>query len=147
MEHNFEREFKNEGIVLGYRYDPSPICVPDGTPAPEDTVMTYKQTARPGSRAPHAPLADGRSTLDLFGRGFVLLRMGDDAPPADALVAAARARGVPFAVETIADPNVRVLYEQPLAIVRPDGHVAWRGSSVPDNQLDIIDTIRGARMQ
>ncbi len=31
---------------------------------------TYVPTARPGHRAPHALLADGRSTLDLFGRGF-----------------------------------------------------------------------------
>ena len=36
--------------------------------------MTYTQTARPGSRAPHAWLSPGRSTLDLFGRSFVLLR-------------------------------------------------------------------------
>ena len=32
---------------------------------------TYTQTARPGARAPHVWLPDGRSTLDLFGRGFV----------------------------------------------------------------------------
>ena len=38
----------------------------------------------PGGRAPHAWLADGRSTLDLFGRGFTLLRFAD-APDAGAL--------------------------------------------------------------
>jgi hypothetical protein len=32
---------------------------------------------RPGSRAPHVAIGDG-STLDLFGRGFVLLRAGAD---------------------------------------------------------------------
>lgn len=146
VEHQFEREFKNEGIVMGYRYDPSPIVVPDGTPAPPDTPMTYTQTARPGSRAPHATLADGRSTLDLFGRGFALLRMGPEAPSVDAFVDAARARKVPLTVTAIPEPAVRALYEQPLAIVRPDGHVAWRGAVVPADPLAVIDTIRGARM-
>ena len=63
------------GVHLGYRYDNSPICWPDGTPAPPDDSRAYTQTARPGHRAPHVWLADGRSTLDLFGRGFVLLRL------------------------------------------------------------------------
>ena len=69
------------GIQLGYRYEHSPICIPDGTPAPPDETATYTPTARPGHRAPHAWLAPGRSTLDLFGRGFALLRFGK-APPA-----------------------------------------------------------------
>ena len=32
---------------------------------------------RPGARAPHAWLAEGSSTLDLFGRSFVLLQQDD----------------------------------------------------------------------
>ena len=32
-----------------------------------------KALGQPGSRAPHVELAPGRSTLDLFGLGFVLL--------------------------------------------------------------------------
>ncbi|MSQ72089.1 MAG: 2-polyprenyl-6-methoxyphenol hydroxylase [Betaproteobacteria bacterium] len=140
----FEREYRNEGIVLGYRYDPSPLCVPDGTPPPEDTVTSYTQTARPGSRAPHALLADGRSTLDLFGASFVLLRLGAAAPPVEPLVNAARARKMPLAVVPIAEQHVLALYEQPLVLVRPDGHVAWRGAAVPANPQTIIDTARGA---
>ena len=53
-------------------------------------TSTYTQTARPGARAPHVWLADGRSTLDLFGRGFVLLRLGGDAPAGEGLQRAAR---------------------------------------------------------
>ncbi len=62
---------------LGYRYADSPIIVPDGPlpPEPEDS-RHYTQTSHPGCRAPHAWLADGRSTLDLFGRNFTLLRFG-----------------------------------------------------------------------
>ena len=72
-------EWFANGVMLGYRYDNSPIVWPDGTPAPPDLSHPYTQTARPGARAPHVLLGDGRSTLDLFGRGFVLLRLGADA--------------------------------------------------------------------
>lgn len=70
------REWNTLGIHLGYVYHGSDLICPDGTSAPPDDVMTYTQTARPGARAPHVWLSDGRSTLDLFGRGFTLLRLG-----------------------------------------------------------------------
>ena len=49
---------------------------PTARPRRPTRCRDYVPTARPGSRAPHAWLPDGRSTLDLFGRGFVLLRFG-----------------------------------------------------------------------
>src|SRR5262245_37589588 len=70
LESNVKRQFDVEGVALGYRYDASPIIWSDGTPPPPDQVQVYTPTARPGSRAPHAWLEDGRSTLDLFGNGF-----------------------------------------------------------------------------
>ncbi len=139
------KQFLSEGIALGYRYDSSPLVAPDGTPAPEDSVSTYVQTARPGSRAPHALLADGRSTLDLFGRGFTLLCFGAHAAAqAGGLVAAARRRGMPLAVERIDQPEIAELYEARFALVRPDGHVAWRGMSPPENAAVLVDRMRGA---
>jgi 2-polyprenyl-6-methoxyphenol hydroxylase-like FAD-dependent oxidoreductase len=137
------KTFISDGIALGYRYE-SPIVVPDGTPAPRDSVMEYAQTSRPGSRAPHAWISEGKSTLDLFGRGFVLMRTGADAPDPAALVDAAKSRGVPLEVVSVADPEIARIYERPLVLVRPDGHVAWRGTAVPENPLAVIDTIRGA---
>jgi 2-polyprenyl-6-methoxyphenol hydroxylase-like FAD-dependent oxidoreductase len=89
-------EWFANGVMLGYRYDNSPIVVPDGTPVPPDEVATYTQTARPGARAPHVWLADGRSTLDLYGRGFVLLRLDPDAPAGSRIERAAARRNVPF---------------------------------------------------
>ena len=71
----------------------------DGTPAPPLETASYTQTARPGARAPHAWLPDGRSTLDLFGRGFALLRLGADAPDAREHAAPRRPQaGVPLDV-------------------------------------------------
>lgn len=137
-------EWETLGIHLGYRYENSPICVADGTPADEDSPRYYKPTTRPGHRAPHAWLADGRSTLDLFGRGFVLLRLDPAAPDVDAFRAAAQARGVPLKVEDIDDAQVRALYERRLVLVRPDGHVAWRGDDLPRDAGEILDVVRGA---
>ena len=59
-----KQEWFTLGIHLGYWYENSPVIVPDGTPPPPDEVMTYTQTARPGSRAPHVWLFPGKSTLD-----------------------------------------------------------------------------------
>ena len=35
-------------------------------------------------------------------------------------------------------------YEKKLVLVRPDGHVAWRGDGEPEAPLTMIDTVRGA---
>ncbi len=132
------------GLQMGYRYDDSPICMPDGSPATPDDYGTYVPSARPGGRAPHAWLSDGRSTLDLFGNGFVLLQFpAEQSNGIAALQEAARKHGVPLSVVIIEDTAIAKLYEQPLVLVRPDGHVSWRGSQVDDAEL-IINTVRGA---
>jgi 2-polyprenyl-6-methoxyphenol hydroxylase-like FAD-dependent oxidoreductase len=133
------------GIHLGYRYDSSPIIWPDGTPAPPLEVATYSQAARPGARAPHAWLPDGRSTLDLFGRGFVLLRLGAEAPSGERIRAAAAAANVPLDLVHLDTPEVTALYQKRLVLVRPDGHVAWRADTEPADAHALIDVVRGAK--
>ena len=141
---SLRREFETEGVQLGYRYDPSPICIADGTPPPPDEPMTYVPTARPGSRAPHVWLADGRSTLDLFGRGFTLLCLGRGPPDPATLRRAAAARGVPLDVVRIDERPVVDSYGEALVLVRPDGHVAWRGAAAPEDAIRVVDVARGA---
>jgi 2-polyprenyl-6-methoxyphenol hydroxylase-like FAD-dependent oxidoreductase len=138
------REWFTLGMHLGYRYENSPICWPDGTGAPPDEPGTYVPTARPGHRAPHAWLADGRSTLDLFGSVFTLLGLGVDAAAAAPILAAAGERGVPMQFVPLDEPHVLGLYERALVLVRPDGHVAWRADRAPADPLALIDRIRGA---
>ena len=136
-------EWFANGIMLGYRYDNSPLIWSDGTPAPPDVSHPYSQTARPGARAPHVWLDDGRSTLDLYGRGFVLLKLGS-APPSTANIEnAAAERHVPLSVHAIADDKVLKAYERRLVLVRPDGHVAWRADGEPADAMALIDTVRG----
>jgi 2-polyprenyl-6-methoxyphenol hydroxylase-like FAD-dependent oxidoreductase len=138
------RRHGHDGLALGYRYDPSPICLADDGAAPADDTSRYVPSAHAGFRAPHAWLADGRSTIDLYGRGFVLLRLGGDAPDVGPLARAAAARGVPFEVVDLAEDEVREVYGRSLVLVRPDGHVAWRGDAPPEDPLALIDTVRGA---
>ncbi len=57
---------------------------------------------------------------------------------------AARHRGVPIAVVELAEDDVRDICQRRLVLVRPDGHVAWRGDALPDDPLGVIDTVRGA---
>lgn len=137
-------EWRTLGIHLGYIYEGSPIVVADGAPMPSREPSVYDQTSRPGSRAPHVWLQDGRSTLDYFGRGFVLLRLGADAPDAVEFERAAKAAGVPLSVVSVEEPDVIKAYERKLVLVRPDGHSAWRGDAMPQDPGAIIEIVRGA---
>lgn len=138
------KEFQHDsaGIELGYRYENSPICIADGTPPPPLDHGHYVPSTWPGSRAPHVWLKDGRSTLDLFGKGFVLVAFTEG--PTSSFTDAAQRAGVPLEVIGMDDKQVREIYERNFVLVRPDGHVAWRGNAIPGNTNEIIDKVRGA---
>ena len=142
-----EKSWHPVGVHLGYIYNPSPIVVPDGTPQPPDDTFGYRPTAFPGARAPHVWLAhdlskQDKSILDLFGDGFVLLKFAD--APSAAIERAAAHRGVPLAVHRISNHEAVALYGRRLVLVRPDGHVAWRGDKEPHDAIALIDAVRGA---
>jgi 2-polyprenyl-6-methoxyphenol hydroxylase-like FAD-dependent oxidoreductase len=137
------RKFITDGIALGYRYEPSPICWGDPSPAPPLTISEYHPTTYPGSRAPHAWLSPGVSTIDAFGRGFTLLRFGGDAPDPAAIERAFAERRVPLNIMTIVDPAIGALYARRLVLVRPDGHVAWRSDGPPAEPRDLVERVRG----
>ena len=136
-------EWESLGVSLGYRYSDSPICVPDGTPEPTDDPIVYVPTSRPGSRAPHAWLDDGRSTLDLFLDSFTLVRLRDDAD-VEPLVDTAGRRGIPLDVVDIRQDDIAQLYDRALILVRPDGHVAWRSDTVDLDADKLLDIVCGA---
>jgi 2-polyprenyl-6-methoxyphenol hydroxylase-like FAD-dependent oxidoreductase len=135
--------WQTPGLQIGYRYEDSPICMPDGGAPCPDSPQDFVPSTRPGSRAPHAWLSVGRSTLDLYGRGFVLLCFGGNAPDVGAIQSAAAARGVPLEIVTLRDPAVMELYERRLVLVRPDGHVAWRANGAPRDSVALIEKVRG----
>jgi 2-polyprenyl-6-methoxyphenol hydroxylase-like FAD-dependent oxidoreductase len=139
------REFKTLGIVLGMRYEDSPIVVADGSEPPVDHFMLYVPSAHPGCLAPHLWLADGSSLYDHFGEGFTLLVTGGNVKAADALLAAAAKRNVPVKVLALPDKRLRSRYEAAFALIRPDQHVAWRGDGFPADCDALIARITGAR--
>ena len=138
-----DREFHSLGIVLGYQYDASPVIVDDGTP-PLSEGQDYEPTARPGARLPHLWLPDGASLYDRLGNGLSLLRLRDDADVAP-FIESATARRVPLTVVELRGEKLEERYGASLFLVRPDQHVAWRGSFVDRATAGtIIDRVRGA---
>ncbi len=139
------REFKTLGLVLGCRYAGSPLIVDDGSAPPVSDSVLYVPSAHPGCLAPHLWLADGSSLYDHFGAGFSLLvtEDGHEAAAGAFRDAAAQVR-MPLHVVRPRDPRLRARYEAPLALVRPDQHVAWRGSEAPADAAALLDVVRGA---
>jgi hypothetical protein len=88
-------------------------------------------------------LRPGVSTLDLFGRGFVLLCF-DDSDRLDGVERAFAERRVPLDVARCENQEIAQLYRFPFVLVRPDGHVAWRGDQMPDDPRQLADVVRGA---
>jgi FAD-dependent monooxygenase len=43
----------------------------------------------------------------------------------------------------VANARAREIYERDLVLVRPDGHVAWRGDVPPDDAGPLFDLVTG----
>ncbi|WP_086381296.1 FAD-dependent monooxygenase [Caballeronia sordidicola] len=125
-------EFVIPGVHLGTRYESSPLVAAEPGPVPVDTANLYVPTARPGHRAPHAWLADGRSLYDRFGPSFTLLCTAHHGINASRHQALERAASIlpHLAVLNIDDPVVADLYKAAFVLIRPDQHVAWRGEEL-----------------
>jgi 2-polyprenyl-6-methoxyphenol hydroxylase-like FAD-dependent oxidoreductase len=125
-------EFFALGVVLGYRYENSPIVVDDGTGEAWTRSHDYTPSAVPGCLAPHRWLEDGRSLYDLFGAGFTLLVLGDtEGGDIEAARREAAATATPLKIVRVIDPSLVELYGATRALIRPDQHVAWRGDAWP----------------
>lgn len=106
-------------VAMGYQYRSSAVLGATGDTTP---VLPADLDGSPGTRAPHAELGDGRSTIDLYGRGFVLLAGPDGRDwlqAAESLGIKAQRLGGDAATAHGIDPAGALL-------VRPDGFVAWR---------------------
>ncbi len=131
------------GLNFGYYYDRSPIIAYDGEMAPPYTMYDFTQSTVPGCRVPHLWLRDGRSLYDALDRWFTLLRFDRSAETARLAEAATKA-GVPMTVLDVDAEGADTLFPHKLLLARPDQHVAWRGDSVPDDAMALVDKLRGA---
>ncbi|WBO68464.1 hypothetical protein [Streptomyces camelliae] len=146
--HGFSAE---GGVLCGSgattRAAPVPAAAhPSAPDAVEDPDADWRPGSEPGHRAAHAWWDAGTSTLDLFGHGFALLRFGEHGQLTGVERAFAE-RGVPLAALRGADREVAELYERSFVLVRPDGHVAWRGDELPRDPGVLTDTVRGDRAE
>jgi 2-polyprenyl-6-methoxyphenol hydroxylase-like FAD-dependent oxidoreductase len=139
------REFRTLGIVLGSRYEQSPIIVPDGSEPPPEHFMLYVPSAHPGCLAPHLWLRDGSSLYDHFGVGFTLLATAGEAGQASDFAAVAEAMGIPLTVLAPGDRRLPARYGARFALIRPDQHVAWRGDALPADAASLLAHITGRR--
>jgi 2,4-dichlorophenol 6-monooxygenase len=152
------REFQHADIDLGFEYADSPGVVPDGSEAPpRDPVgHEYVQVARPGHRMPHAWLErDGERipTHDLVDPGaFLLLAGADGLPWRDAAERLSKQLEVPVHTYLVGPDGDLVdaegVWEElrghapdGAILVRPDGHVAFRATSISG---DVENELRGA---
>ncbi|WP_259460699.1 FAD-dependent monooxygenase [Paraburkholderia sp. BL23I1N1] len=138
------REFATLGVVLGYRYEESPVIVPDGTPPPVRDFVNYVPTSRPGHLAPHAWLHDGRSLYDCFGAGLTLLASREVAAPVLAeAMRQAQACGIPLTVIRPEEGGVAAMYPCAFTLIRPDQHVAWRSDVWPADGATLLRQLTG----
>ncbi|SEF34067.1 2-polyprenyl-6-methoxyphenol hydroxylase [Amycolatopsis pretoriensis] len=114
-------------VHLGYRYDSAAVLgARPGLPSTEDVVLD----GTPGSRVPHAWLADDLSTLDLVGRRLTLF-MGPGEPPAG-----------DFDIHVVEDEawlRDTGIADGGAVLVRPDHFIAWRGR--PDELAGVVDRV------
>ncbi|WP_419961818.1 FAD-dependent monooxygenase [Psychrobacillus sp. BM2] len=135
-------EFHSLGLVLGYRYDKSPIIIDDSSNWPPYEVVQYHPTAHPGAKLPHVWLDSGHSLYDELGSCYTLLRL-DAKQNVDSLVKVAEEKNIPLKIVTLNRPDLINVYERSLILVRPDQHVAWRGNVLPEDVSSLINTVCG----
>jgi hypothetical protein len=141
-------------VELGYRYRSPGIDVEAGDDALWEDPRS--PSGRPGFRAPHATVvANGAecSTLDLFGRDFVVVAGSAGEAWCDAARAAGEVLGV--GVDTyrvgaeIAGAELEELFgtgADGASLVRPDGFVAWRTPAPADDTDDVLTRAIGAAL-
>jgi len=163
--HEFERRIPGQarhyrfaGLDLGFVYEQGAV-IPDGTkrPVAEDPVIDYRPTTWPGSRLPHFTGQHGDTTISvhdaLLPDGFTLL-VGPHAAPAwrqavRQAAATLRMRVACLVIGHGPDADFRdtgsvwsslcEVGRDGAVLVRPDGHVAWRITGLPEDPRAALD--------
>lgn len=140
----------DQAMAFGYLYRSGAVLGADDSLPP--ALRPEQWAGQPGTRAPHVRLTTGDqrlSTLDLFGRGWVLL--GDGHRWAEAAREAAERTGISVECRLIGTAALAGranqlrdafgLSDGGATLVRPDGFIAWR---TPTTVTDPADTLTRA---
>ncbi|MGO9451913.1 MAG: FAD-dependent monooxygenase [Candidatus Binataceae bacterium] len=148
---DMDNHIHSSGQALGFSYGQGAV-IPDGTVARPLDPRDYTPSDRPGSRFPHLwlDLARQQSTLDWFDKEFAVVAgpMGSEWLEAGKRVSARL--GLPLALHSLptANPNDGILIGmRGAALVRPDGHVAWRMPWLPSDPAKELANILTALLQ
>jgi FAD-dependent monooxygenase len=117
------------GTIMGYRYNNSPIVVPDvSTPEPPTSITEYIPSTWPGARAPHVFLFDGKTSIfDLYGPGFSIVDFTEAGEQSEEFATVASKLKVPIIkIHLPGEAHCRAIWERDVVLVRHDGFVAWR---------------------
>lgn len=115
-------------------------------------MKAYVSSTRPGHRAPHVFLKDGKtSTVDLIAGQWTLVDFVDscsDSTAVDGFVPMARKQfGIPLNHAVLrSEQAAHSIWGTNLALCRPDGHVAWRANTMPESaeaRKEILATVTG----
>jgi hypothetical protein len=104
-------------------------------------VDAHHRLAAAGNRLPHKWLAAHGSHFDSLGSEYSLVGEVNLAPGRQLLEAAASLR-IPIAAVELDCQLAEDLFAAPLVLVRPDQHVAWRGSRASDPEA-LMRTVSG----
>jgi 2-polyprenyl-6-methoxyphenol hydroxylase-like FAD-dependent oxidoreductase len=138
-----EREYHTLGVVLGDQYLDSPLVATESGSPPPQQFRDYIPSSYPGCLAPHLWISVGRSLYDLFGPGFTLLLVDGRRADETAFTTAAAKLGIPLTIVKLDTAAARNLYPTSLTLIRPDQHVAWRGSAPPADLEGLLNKARG----
>ncbi|MEU3063716.1 hypothetical protein [Streptomyces subrutilus] len=98
-----------------------------------DGVLARVADVDPGLELVSATTFYDATTLhDRIGDSFALLVLGEDRAVEREFAARAARRGLPFTVIHLTDPGARAVYGAGHVLVRPDQHLAWRGTVLPE---------------
>ena len=148
---NFDSLFNvgNE-VVLGFQLSGSSIINHEldesGAIKQLNAKSNFTPSSLPGCRAPHVVLPDCESTLDLFGKKFVILIVGGEETSLSTLKEQLNERDVPFDSHAYPPlPELVEKYDRRYFLIRPDGIVAWRADYEPNvlEAKNIVSTVVG----
>lgn len=126
------------GIEHGFSYVGSPVVWTEygGENSLRFDPAIYEPSTRPGVRLPNVFLSDGTAVYDRLGQWMTLLCFSEtEAAP---FKAAADESGLPLDILVLDDPALSDIYEDAPILVRPDLHIAWRQTNIPQDPSSVI---------
>ncbi|KAH8893625.1 hypothetical protein GQ53DRAFT_780432 [Thozetella sp. PMI_491] len=138
-------ENQDHGIEMGYRYNGSPVVVPDGeVQEPEWNPRNYIPSTWPGSRVPHVFLEGSETSIfDLLGPDYTIVDFSEVGKWATKFSEAAARLNIPLLqVHLPEEKHVRDIWGREAVLIRPDDHVSWRAPINGNVSVDVEQVLK-----